>query len=47
MFTNVSNIFAWGYFLVAAVRLVASKDDKAKVFAPQAKYTALFMETEQ
>ena len=47
MFTNVSNIFARGYFLVAAVRLVTSKDDKARVFAPQAKYTALFMETEQ
>jgi len=41
MFTNVSNIFAWGYFLVAAIRLVASKDDEAKVFAPQAKYTAM------
>ncbi len=40
MFTNVSNIFAWGYFLVAAIRLVASKDDKHEVFAPQAKYTA-------
>jgi len=47
MFTNVSNIFAWGYFLVAAVRLVTSKDDKTRVFAPQAKCTALFMETER
>ena len=41
MFTNVSNIFAWGYFFVAAIRLVASKGDGAKVFAPQAKYTAM------
>ena len=41
MFTNVSNIFAWGYFLVAAIRLVASKGNKTEVFAPQAKYTAM------
>ena len=41
MFTNVSNIFAWGYFLVAAVRLVRSKDDNPGVFAPQVKYTAM------
>ena len=41
MFTNVSNIFAWAYFLVAAIRLVTSKDDKPKVFAPQVKYTAM------
>lgn len=41
MFTNVSNIFAWGYFLVAAIRLVASKDDNPGVFAPQVKYTAM------
>ena len=41
MFTNVSNIFAWGYFLVAAIRLVASRGGEAKVFAPQAKYTAM------
>ena len=41
MFTNVSNIFAWGYFLVAAIRLVADKSDEPKVFAPQAKYTAM------
>lgn len=41
MFTNVSNIFAWGYFLVAATRLVASRVDKTEVFAPQAKYTAM------
>ena len=40
MFTNVSIIFAWGYFLVAAIRLITSKDDKAEVFAPQVKYTA-------
>ena len=41
MFTNVSNIFAWGYFLVAAIRLVRSKDDNPEVFAPQVKYTAM------
>jgi len=41
MFTNVSNIFAWGYFLVAAIRLVASKSNETGVFAPQAKYTAM------
>ena len=41
MFTNVSNIFAWGYFLAAAIRLVASKDDNPGVFAPQVKYTAM------
>ena len=41
MFTNVSNIFAWGYFLVAAIRLVASGGGKAGVFAPQVKYTAM------
>ena len=41
MFTNVSNIFAWAYFLVAAIRLVASKGDGAGVFAPQVKYTAM------
>ena len=40
MFTNVSNIFAWGDFLVATIRLITSKDDKAEVFAPQVKYTA-------
>ena len=41
MFTNVSNMFAWGYFLVAAIQLVTSGDDGAEVFAPQAKYTAM------
>ena len=41
MFTNVSNIFAWAYFLIAAIRLVASKGDGTKVLAPQAKYTAM------
>ena len=37
MFTNVSNMFAWGYFLVAAIRLVAGKGGGAEAFAPQAK----------
>lgn len=41
MFTNVSNIFAWGYFLVATIRLVSSKDTDTEVFAPQVKYTAM------
>ena len=38
MFTNISNLFAWGYFLCAALRLLAGKKDA--VFAPTAKYTA-------
>ena len=41
MFTNISNIFAWAYFLVAAIRIVASKGDEVEVFAPQVKYTAM------
>ncbi len=41
MFTNVSNIFAWGYFLIATVRLATNKDGKTEIFAPQAKYTAM------
>ena len=41
MFTNVSNLFAWGYFLVAVVWLFRHRDDEAAVtLAPQAKYTA-------
>ena len=41
MFTNVSNLFAWGYFLLAIIWLVKNRDDeRAVTFAPQAKYTA-------
>lgn len=41
MFTNVSNLFAWAYFMVAVVWLVKKRDDKdAVTFAPQVKYTA-------
>ena len=40
MFTNVSNMFAWGYFLVAAIRLAMGRDQD-KTFAPQVKYTAI------
>ncbi|MBO7675654.1 MAG: Pr6Pr family membrane protein [Atopobiaceae bacterium] len=41
MFTNVSNLFAWGYFLLATIRLVRSRDDEEATFAPVAKYTAI------
>ena len=41
MFTNISNLFAWGYFVCAVVWLVVRRDDpKAGTFAPLAKYTA-------
>ncbi|MBP3884108.1 MAG: Pr6Pr family membrane protein, partial [Olsenella sp.] len=41
MFTNVSNLFAWGYFACATVWLVRHRDDdEAVTFAPVAKYTA-------
>ena len=41
MFTNVSNLFAWAYFLIATIWLVRNRNDSAAVtFAPQAKYTA-------
>ena len=41
MFTNVSNLFAWGYFLLAVIWLVRNRDDeKAVTFAPLAKYIA-------
>lgn len=41
MFTNVSNLFAWGYFLFATIWLVRNRDDDgATTFAPVAKYTA-------
>ena len=41
MFTNISNLFAWVYFLVAVIWLVRNRDDQEAVtFAPQVKYTA-------
>ena len=41
MFTNVSNLFAWAYFLVAAIWLIVHrKDDQLRTFAPEVKYTA-------
>lgn len=41
MFTNVSNLFAWVYFLLAIIWLVRNRDDgRAVTFAPTAKYTA-------
>ncbi len=41
MFTNVSNLFAWVYFLLAVIWLVSKRDDeRAVTFAPTAKYTA-------
>lgn len=40
MFTNVSNLFAWAYFLLATLRLIASRGDAGRPFAPQLKYTA-------
>lgn len=41
MFTNVSNLFACGYFACAVVWLFGHRDDdKAVTFAPTAKYTA-------
>lgn len=41
MFTNVSNLFAWAYFLLAVVWLARNHgDEDAVTFAPVAKYTA-------
>jgi hypothetical protein len=41
MFTNISNLFAWGYFACAIVWLARRRDDdSATTFAPMAKYTA-------
>ncbi len=41
MFTNVSNLFAWAYFLIATIWLVRNREDEEAVtFAPQVKYTA-------
>ncbi len=41
MFTNISNLFAWGYFACAIVWLARRRDDdEATTFAPVAKYTA-------
>ena len=41
MFTNVSNLFAWGYFLLAVLWLLRrGGNDEATTFAPVVKYTA-------
>jgi hypothetical protein len=41
MFTNVSNLFAWAYFLVDTIWLAKNRDDKAQVtLAANVKYTA-------
>ena len=41
MFTNVSNLFTWLYFVLAVIWLVVHRsDDDAVTFAPTAKYTA-------
>lgn len=41
MFTNVSNLFAWAYFLVDTIWLAKNRDDKAQVtLAADVKYTA-------
>ena len=41
MFTNVSNLFAWGYFALALLSLIRHrKESEWKTFAPTAKYTA-------
>ena len=41
MFTNVSNLFAWGYYLIAVIRLAMGRDAANRPFAPTAKYTAM------
>ena len=40
MFTNISNLFAWGYFLCAAIWIIAHRDEEAVAPAPGFKYTA-------
>ena len=41
MFTNVSNLFACGYFLIAAIWIIKYRnDDNVRALAPQIKYTA-------
>lgn len=41
MFTNISNLFTWGYFACAVAWLIARRDDPdAVTFVPLAKYTA-------
>ena len=41
MFTNVSNMFNWVYFICAVVWLAHNKNSNATTFAPVAKYTAM------
>ena len=40
MFTNISNMFAWVYFVCTIIWLVRGKNDGTRPFAPVAKYTA-------
>lgn len=41
MFTNISNLFAWVYFICAIIWLISHRDDAdAVTFAPAFKYTA-------
>ena len=41
MFTNIANIFTWGYFVCAVIWLCLHlHDENAVTFAPMAKYTA-------
>lgn len=40
MFTNISNMFVWVYFLLALVCTAAKKGEDGAVFAPFFKYTA-------
>ena len=40
MFTNISNMFVWVYFLFALVCTAAKKGEDGAVFAPFFKYTA-------
>lgn len=40
MFTNISNLFAWVYFICAIVWLARNRNQGRTTFAPVAKYTA-------
>ena len=41
MFTNISNLFAWLYFLLAAISLINKRgESESAIFAPTMKYTA-------
>lgn len=41
MFTNVSNLFGWGYFALALIFMIRHRhEEEWQIFAPTAKYTA-------